>query len=225
MTSLFFLSASTPAVNLLAYWRAPDRARGPADAIVVLGEGATTKSGQLQPAVPPARHRGHRARTTHEEAQTAQGTLGPRGIRRIIRVTDAASMALSAGVFEKAGFTVIPSSAVPVVRWGAGPGSRLRVALAVVTSVGAYALGVAALDLKPGQLRAAAPFGSRLIGMSTVFRLANLAIGLICVSVVLGATGTFVSAYLLNDVTLCTLSALQGVCFHCWRAGGGRGRR
>lgn len=97
-------------------------------------------------------------------------------------------------------------------------------ALAVVTSVAAYALGVGALGLKPGQLRAAALFGFQLIGMSTLFFLANLAIGLICILVVRGATGTFVSAYLLNDVTLCMLSALQGVCSECWRTSGGRSR-
>ena len=98
-------------------------------------------------------------------------------------------------------------------------------ALAVVTSVAAYALGVGALGLTPGRLRAAALFAFQVIGMSTLFFLANLAVGLICVLAVRGATGTFVSAYLLNDVTLCALSALQGVCFECWRTSGGRGRR
>jgi uncharacterized SAM-binding protein YcdF (DUF218 family) len=47
VTSLFLLGAFTPAVNLLAYWRAPSRALGPAAAIVVLGKGGTTESGQL----------------------------------------------------------------------------------------------------------------------------------------------------------------------------------
>jgi hypothetical protein len=98
-------------------------------------------------------------------------------------------------------------------------------ALAVVTSVAAYALGVGALGLRPGQLRAAILFGFQLIGMSTLFFLANLTIGLVCVLAVRGVTGTFVSAYLLNDATLCTLSVLQGVCFECWRTSGGRGGR
>jgi uncharacterized SAM-binding protein YcdF (DUF218 family) len=66
------------------------------------------------------------ARTTHEEALAAGAKLEPRGIRRIILVTDGASMARSAGVFQKAGFTVIPSYGVPVLRWGGGPGARLR---------------------------------------------------------------------------------------------------
>lgn len=172
VTSLFFLSAFTPAVNLLAYWRAPGRALGPADAIVVLGEGGATESGQLsRPSLqriteaielyrqglapilavsgsPSAATRTEAearagvarasgidpaavltigpARTTHEEAQAARAALEPRGIRRIILVTDGASMARSAGAFEKAGFTVIPSYGVPVLRWGGGPGTRLR---------------------------------------------------------------------------------------------------
>jgi hypothetical protein len=98
-------------------------------------------------------------------------------------------------------------------------------ALAVVTSVAAYALGVGALGLGPRRLVPAVLFALQLIGMSTLFFLANLAIGLVCVLAVRGATGTFVSAYLLNDATLCALSALQGVCFECWRTSGARGGR
>jgi hypothetical protein len=98
-------------------------------------------------------------------------------------------------------------------------------ALVVVTSIAAYSLGVGALGLRPGQLRAAMLFGFQLIGMSTVFFLVNLAVGLVCVLAVRGATGTFVSAYLLNDVAICTLSVFQGLCFECWRTSGGRGGR
>jgi len=172
VSSLFLLSAFTPAVDLLAYWRAPGRALGPADAIVVLGQGGVTESGQLSRAShqriteaielyrqglapilvvsgsPAAWTRSEAearaevaqasgidpsavltigpARTTHEEAQAAQATLGRRGIRQIILVTDGASMARSAGVFQKAGFTVIPSYGVPVLRWDSGSGARLR---------------------------------------------------------------------------------------------------
>jgi hypothetical protein len=38
-------------------------------------------------------------------------------------------------------------------------------ALVVVTAVAAYALGVGALGLRPGQLRAAAHFAFQLIGL------------------------------------------------------------
>jgi uncharacterized SAM-binding protein YcdF (DUF218 family) len=172
VTSLLLLSIFTPAVNLLAYWRAPARPLGPADAIVVLGEGGITESGQLsrpslqriteaiaiyrQGLAPllvisgtpsgSARTEGEAraqiarasgidpravltmgpARTTREEALAARAMLEPRGIRHVILVTDGASMARSAGAFRKVGFTVTPSYGVPVLRWGGGPGVRLR---------------------------------------------------------------------------------------------------
>ena len=47
VASLLLVGAFTPAVNLLAYWRAPARVLGPVDAIVVLGEGGITESGRL----------------------------------------------------------------------------------------------------------------------------------------------------------------------------------
>ena len=47
VTSLLVLGAFTPAVNLLAYWRAPGHPLEPADAIVVLGEGGVMENGQL----------------------------------------------------------------------------------------------------------------------------------------------------------------------------------
>jgi uncharacterized SAM-binding protein YcdF (DUF218 family) len=172
VTGLLLVSAFTPAVNLLAYWRAPARALGPVDAIVVLGEGGITESGRLshpslqriteaidlywqglapvlvvsgspsrvarteaEARVQIARASGiapeavlaiDPVRTTHEEARAVRALLEPRGARRIILVTDGASMARSAGAFERAGFTVTPSYGVPVLRWGGGPGARLR---------------------------------------------------------------------------------------------------
>ena len=68
-------------------------------------------------------------------------------------------------------------------------------------------------------------FVFQLVGMSTLFFLANLGIGLVCLLAVRGTTGTFVSVYLLNDVTLGVLSAVQGACFECWRTSGGASRR
>ena len=172
VTSLLLVSAFTPAVNLLAYWRAPARVLEPADAIVVLGEGGITESGRLshpslqriteaidlyrqglapilvvsgspsRAARTEAEARAQIARasgiapeavlalgpahTTREEAQAARALLEPRGARRIILVTDGASMARSAGAFQKVGFTVTPSYGVPILRWGGGPGARLR---------------------------------------------------------------------------------------------------
>lgn len=98
-------------------------------------------------------------------------------------------------------------------------------ALVAVTSVAACAVGIAGLGLRPARLWEAGRFALQLVGMSTLFFVGNLAIGLVCVLAVRGATGTFVSVYLLNDLTLAVLSAVQGVCFECWRTSGDRGRR
>ena len=98
-------------------------------------------------------------------------------------------------------------------------------ALVAVTSLAAYTIGTAGLGLRPARLWEAGQFALQLVGMSTVFFAGNLAIGLVCVLAVRGATGTFVSAYLLNDLTLGVLSAVQGVCFECWRTSGDRSRQ
>jgi hypothetical protein len=98
-------------------------------------------------------------------------------------------------------------------------------ALVAVTSVAACAVGIAGLGLRPARLWEAGRFALQLVGMSTLFFVGNLAIGLVCVLAVRGATGTFVSVYLLNDLTLAVLSAAQGVCFECWRTSGSRDAR
>jgi len=98
-------------------------------------------------------------------------------------------------------------------------------ALVTVTSVAACAVGIAGLGLRPARLWEAGRFTLQLVGMSTLFFVGNLAIGLICVLAVRGATGTFVSVYLLNDLTLAVLSAVQGVCFECWRTSARRDPR
>jgi uncharacterized SAM-binding protein YcdF (DUF218 family) len=172
VTSFLLLTAFTPLANGLAYWRAPGGPLGAADAIVVLGGGGTTESGQLSALSLGVTFEGvdlyrrglapllvlsgslsgvvrqeaearaqiadasgipglavvklNAARTTHEEALDARAVLWPRGIRRIILVTDAVSMARSAGAFEKVGFAVTPSYGMPVLRWGGSPGARVR---------------------------------------------------------------------------------------------------
>lgn len=98
-------------------------------------------------------------------------------------------------------------------------------ALVAITSLAAYAVGTRAWRLERRRLIGAGLFTLQLVGMSTLFLLANLALGLLAVLVVRGATGAFVSVYVLNDYTLCALSALQGACFECWRAGRGAASR
>ncbi len=167
VTIFLALTAFTPLVNVLSYWRAPARALEKRDAIVVLGGGGIGEDGQLgdvsmrrtmeavdlyrQGLAPTVAVSGFTsgetlgrarlarangvspeailalpaARTTREEAIAARTVLWPRGVRRIILVTDGPSMPRSLGAFEKVGFLVTPSYGVPVLRWGGGPGARL----------------------------------------------------------------------------------------------------
>ncbi|HXG14700.1 MAG TPA: hypothetical protein VNK50_00545 [Calidithermus sp.] len=77
--------------------------------------------------------------------------------------------------------------AAVLVRWVGGP-SRKRWQAAVVRALDAVGLGV-------------------------VFFVANIALGTAVVLLTRAATGTFLSAYLVNDVTLAALSLLQGLVF------------
>jgi hypothetical protein len=56
-----------------------------------------------------------------------------------------------------------------------------------------------------------------LAGLTVVFLAANLGIGLTVILATRALSDRFISVYLLNDMTLVALSALQGVLFGCWR--------
>ncbi len=73
------------------------------------------------------------ARTTRDEALGAREILGPRGVRRVILVTDGQAMGRAMALFERAGFDVIPSYGAPVLQWGGTPQARLGVMKRVVT--------------------------------------------------------------------------------------------
>lgn len=94
------------------------------------------------------------------------------------------------------------------------------IALTIGTSVGAYGVGVGRLRLSVERLGAALLRAFQIIGMSGVFFVANLTIGLAGLLIVRSVSGIFVSVYLLDDMTLGALSVLQGVVFECWRQGG-----
>jgi uncharacterized SAM-binding protein YcdF (DUF218 family) len=73
------------------------------------------------------------ARTTHDEALGARAILGPRGVRRVILVTDGPAMGRAMALFERAGFDVIPSYGAPVLQWGGPPEARLGVLKRVIS--------------------------------------------------------------------------------------------
>jgi uncharacterized SAM-binding protein YcdF (DUF218 family) len=76
--------------------------------------------------VPPAAILAYKyALSTHEEAVRMQGVLQPRGIRRILLVTDTHHMARARSVFERAGFQVLPASINDSVNTHGSPQGRL----------------------------------------------------------------------------------------------------
>ncbi|SRR5712691_9197122 len=84
------------------------------------------------------------------------------------------------------------------------------------TSLGAYQVGVRTLGLAPGPLAAALRRLCELAGVTLLFFITNLSIGLLGIFAVRGLTSTFLSVYLLDDLFLLLLSALQGIIFACW---------
>ncbi len=94
------------------------------------------------------------------------------------------------------------------------------IALTIGTSVGAYGFGVGRLRLSIERLGGALLRAFQIVGMSGVFFVVNLTIGLAGLLIVRTASGMFVSVYVLDDMTLGALSVLQGVVFECWRQGG-----
>jgi hypothetical protein len=56
-----------------------------------------------------------------------------------------------------------------------------------------------------------------LAGISTLFLVANLALGVAIVLAIRTLSAFFVSIYMLNDLSLVALSFLQGAVFFCWR--------
>lgn len=89
--------------------------------------------------------------------------------------------------------------------------------LAVVTSAAAYVIGVRVWRRRPWALRQALRHALEVIGLASVFLVANLAVGVLIVLLVRGISARFVSAYVLDDETLVVLSALQGMLFSFWR--------
>jgi hypothetical protein len=88
--------------------------------------------------------------------------------------------------------------------------------LVVLTSVGAYAIGRRALGLSVPTLGRALRQTLEVIGLTVVFFVANLGIGLAIVLGLRALTTRFVSVYVLDDASLVALSALQAIVVSCW---------
>ncbi|HKW95833.1 MAG TPA: hypothetical protein VJX92_28355 [Methylomirabilota bacterium] len=90
-------------------------------------------------------------------------------------------------------------------------------ALVAFTTVIAYVVGTRALNMSRRALRGALRQTLELAGLTVVFLLVNLGLGVGIVLVSRDLIGRFISVYVLNDISLVGLSALQAVAFGCWR--------
>ena len=77
------------------------------------------------------------ARTTREEAVEVGKLLKPRGIQRILLVTDGDHMARALPLFERAGFEVLPAPVFDTVYDAAGPEDRLSTSRSMLMELGA----------------------------------------------------------------------------------------
>ena len=89
--------------------------------------------------------------------------------------------------------------------------------LVALTSVGACAIAVRRLGLRPDRLRTAVASMCQVAGVAMVFLAVNMALGLAAVFLARGVLRVFVSVYILNDAYLPLLSVIQAVIFESWR--------
>ena len=86
-----------------------------------------------------------------------------------------------------------------------------------LTSVGAYVLGLSVLGLSRQDIRKAVGKMFECFGISLVFFVINLALGVIAIFLARATMREFVSMYMATDATLPLLSLLQGLTFQWWR--------
>ena len=85
------------------------------------------------------------------------------------------------------------------------------------TSAVALLVGTRGLRLPRARLGVGFWLALELLGVSVLFLVVNLVVGLTVILAVRAVTPQFLSAYLLNDVGLMVLSVVQGIVFECWR--------
>ncbi len=96
-------------------------------------------------------------------------------------------------------------------------GEYLVLVLVVVTSCAAYLVGAAGFGLPRAGLRPALGRVLECVGLSLVFLVANVLVGVVAILAVRALTKASVSVYLLADETLPVLSFLQGLTLAYWR--------
>jgi hypothetical protein len=96
--------------------------------------------------------------------------------------------------------------------------SVFMLAMVSLTSIGTYLVGVKWLGFPGRALRPAVDRMLECIGATLVFAALNVALAATIILGLRSLTGTFVSVYVINDVTWLGLSLLQGLTFWWWRA-------
>ena len=96
-------------------------------------------------------------------------------------------------------------------------GEYLVLVLVVVTSCTAYLVGAAGFGLPRAGLRPAVGRVLECVGLSLVFLVANVLVGIVAILALRALTKTSVSVYLVADEALPVLSLLQGLTFLYWR--------
>ena len=86
----------------------------------------------------------------------------------------------------------------------------------LVTSGVACELGANCLGLGRRALRRAGLRALQAVGMGLIFFAGNLVLGVLAIAVVRPLTGRFLSPYNLSDISLLSLSLLQGLVFAWW---------
>lgn len=90
-------------------------------------------------------------------------------------------------------------------------------ALVGFTSVGAYIFGTRVVGFSARDIRKAVGKMCECFGVSLIFFVVNLGVGMIGILAMRAVTRGFVSLYMAADVTVVLLSVLQGVTFVWWR--------
>ena len=85
-----------------------------------------------------------------------------------------------------------------------------------LTSAVACTLGARGFGLRCSALGKAGLKTLETVGVGTIFFGANLAAGMMIIAAADALTGSFVSRYILGDVSLLGLSLLQGMVFAWW---------
>jgi hypothetical protein len=92
--------------------------------------------------------------------------------------------------------------------------------LVALTSLGAWAIGTWWLGLATAGLRTAAGRVLECAGLTVIFLVANVALGVVGVLVARALTGRFVSFYIFPLLILTIFSALEAALFAWWWRGG-----